>query len=84
MYPKLHAHEVSPPEAGHSGSTQPYGNSNFLPGKLDRKTATFLLDTGSITDLMSRRLFDTLNAQDRANLELYKRERGVHSVLWHN
>jgi len=53
---------VSPPETNRSRSTQPYGSSYFLPGKLLCKTATFLLDIGCTTNLLSRRLFDTLGA----------------------
>jgi len=60
-----------------SVSAQPYGNSYFLPGKLAGKAATFLLDTGCTTNLLTRRLFDTLSARDRANLEPYEREHGM-------
>jgi len=56
---------------------QPYGSSYFLPGKLAGKAATFLLDTGCTTILLSRRLFDTLSAKDRANLEPYEGEHGT-------
>jgi len=62
----------------HLVSAQPYGSSHFLPGKLAGKTTTFLLDTGCTKNLLSRRLFDTLSARDRANLELYE---GEHSTL---
>jgi len=54
-------------------STQPYGSSYFLPGKLAGKAATFLLDTRCTTNLLSRRLFDTLSA----SLEPYKGEHGT-------
>jgi len=58
-------------------SAQPYGSSYFLLGKLAGKAATFLLDTGCITNLLSRRLFDTLSARDRANQEPYEGEHGT-------
>jgi len=58
-------------------STQPYGSSYFLPGKLAGKAVTFLLDTGCTTNLLSRRLFDTLSARDRASLEPYERDHGT-------
>jgi len=72
-----HAHEVSPLEVNRSVSAQPYGSSYFSPGKLAGKTATFLLDTGYTTNLLSWRFFDTLNAGDRANLEPYEGEHGM-------
>jgi len=71
VHPKLHAYEVSPPEMSCSESTQPYGSSYFTPGKLNGKAATFLLDTWCTTNLLSRGLYDTLSARDRANLEPY-------------
>jgi len=55
-------------------SAQPYGSSYLLPGKLAGKAATFLLDIGCTTNLLSRRLFDTPSARDRTNLEPYERE----------
>jgi len=58
-------------------SAQPYGSSYFLPGKLAGKAVTFLLDTGCTTNLLSRRLFDTLSARDRASLEPYDVEYGT-------
>jgi len=56
---------------------QPYGSSYFLPGKLAGKAATFLLDTGCTTNLLSQRLFDTLSARDRASLKPYEGEHGT-------
>jgi len=41
------------------------------------KAVTFLLDTGCTTNLLSRRLFDTLSARDRASLEPYEGEHGT-------
>ena len=48
----------------------------FLPCKLAGKAATVLLDTGCTTNILSRRLFDTLSARDWANLEPYEEEHG--------
>jgi len=61
-----------------SRRTQPYGSSYFLPRKNLGKTATFLLDTECTTTLLSRRLFDTLGARERASLEPYE---GAHGTL---
>jgi len=60
-----------------SVSTQPCGSSYFLPCKLAGKAATFLLDIGCTTNLLSRRFFDTLNVGDQANLEPYEGELGT-------
>jgi len=68
---------VSPPETNRSRSTQPYGSSYFLPRKLSGKAVTFLLDTGCTTNLLSRRLFDTLGARERTSLEPYKGAHGT-------
>jgi len=76
--PALRAQVVSPPETTRSRSTQPYGSSYFLPGKILGKAATFLLDTGCTTNLLSRRLFDTLGGRERASLEPYE---GAHGTL---
>jgi len=48
------------------------------PKNFGGKAATFLLDTGCITNLLSRRLFDTLGARERASLVPYK---GAHGTL---
>jgi len=77
VHPQLHAHEMSPQETNRSVSAQPYGSSYFLPGKLTQKAVTFLLDTGCTTNLLSRRLFDTLSARDRVSLEPYEGEHGT-------
>jgi len=58
-------------------SAQPYRSSYFLPSKLAGKAATFLLDTGCTPNLLSRHLFDTLSARDRASLEPYEGEHGT-------
>jgi len=68
---------VSPTETTRSRSTQPYGSSYFLPGKILGKAATFLLDTGCTTSMLSRRLFDILGARERASLEPYERAHGT-------
>jgi len=60
-----------------SVSARPYGSSYFLPSKLAGKAGPFLLDTGCTTNLLSRRLFDTLSARDRANLKPYEGEHGM-------
>jgi len=56
---------------------QPYGGSYFLPGKIAGKVVTFLLDSGCTTNLLSRQLFETLSARDKAGLEPYDREHGM-------
>jgi len=76
--PAVQTQVVSPPETNRSRSVQPYGSSYFLPGKILGKAATFLLDTGCTTNLLSRRLFDTLGAREQASLEPYK---GAHGTL---
>jgi len=76
--PAVRTQVVSPPETNRSRSTQPYGSSYFLPEKLSGKAATFLLDTGCTTNLLSRRLFDTLGAREQASLEPYE---GAHGTL---
>jgi len=57
--------------------TQPHGNSYFLPGKIAGKPATFLLDSGCTTNLISRQLFDTLSTKVRNELEPYDGEYGT-------
>jgi len=76
--PAVRTQVVSSPEMTRSRSAQPYGSSYFLPRKISGKAATFLLDTGCTTNLLSRRLFDTLGARERASLEPYE---GVHGTL---
>jgi len=77
VHSQLHAHEVSPQETNRPVSAQPYGSSYFPPGKLAGKAVTFLLDTGCTTNLLIRRLFDTLSARDRASPEPYEGEHGT-------
>jgi len=76
--PAVRTQVVSPPETNRSRNTQLHGSSYFLHGKLSGKAATFLLDTGCTTNLLSRHLFDTLGARERASLEPYK---GAHGTL---
>jgi len=66
------------PETDCCRSAQPYGSSYFLPGKIAGKTATFLLDAGCTTNLLIRRLFDTLGTLKLVSLESYK---GVYGTL---
>lgn len=73
VHPKLHAPDVLLSE---TSRTQLYG-SHFLPGKLAGKVATFLLDTGCTTNLLSRCVFDTFSAENRAYLETYEGEHGM-------
>jgi len=68
--PRLTARAVQPQWV----RTQPHGNSYFLPGKIAGKAATFLLDSGCTTNLISRQLFDTLSAKVRSELEPYDGE----------
>jgi len=75
--PAVRTQVVSPSETNRCRSTQPYGSSYFLPGKILGKAATFLLDTGCTTNLLSRHLFDTLGAQKRASLEPYEDAHGT-------
>jgi len=75
--PTVVTQEVSPTEADQAESVQPYGSSYFPPGKNAGKTATFRLETGCTTNLLSRCLFDTLGAYMRAGLESYKRAHGT-------
>jgi len=82
VHPQLHAHEVSPQETNRSVNAQPYRSSYFLPGKLAGKAVTFLLGTGCTTNLLSRRLFDTLSARDRASLKPYEGEHGTLADGW--
>jgi len=56
---------------------QPHGNSYFLPSKIAGKAATFLLDSGCTTNLISRQLFDTLSAKLWGKMEPYKEEYGT-------
>jgi len=52
--------------------TQPHGNSYFLSGKIAGKPATFLLDSGCTTNLLSRQFFDTLSTKVKNGLEPYE------------
>jgi len=75
--PAVQTQVVSAPETSCSRSTQLYRSSYFLPGKILGKAATFLLDTGCTTNLLSRRLFDTLGDRKRASLEPYEDAHGT-------
>jgi len=76
--PAVRTQEVSLSETDRPRSTQPYGSCYFLPGKISGKAATFLVDTGCTTNLLSRRLFDTLGAGERASLKPHE---GTHGTL---
>jgi len=71
--PRNTAREVQPRQV----RTQPHGNSYFLQGKIAGKAATFLLDSGCTTSLISRQLFDTLSAKVSSELEPYDGEYGT-------
>jgi len=77
--PRPTAREVSPARAWHGERVrvQHHGNSYFLPGKIAGKAATFLLDSGCTTNLISRQLFDTLSARVRSEMEPYDGEYGT-------
>jgi len=76
--PRLTAREVSPVRVQPQRvRTQPHGNSYFLPVKIAGRAATFLLDSGCTTNLISRQLFDTLSAKVRCELEPYDGEYGT-------
>jgi len=73
------AREVLPARARHEERVQVqlHGNSYFLPGKLEGKAVTFLIDLGCTTNLISRQLFDTLSARVRGEMEPYEGEYGT-------
>jgi len=56
---------------------QPHGDSYFLPGKVTGKAVTFLLDSGCTTNLLSRRVFDTLPLKEKKGLAFYTGEPGT-------
>jgi len=53
---------------------QPHGYSYFLPGKVIGRGVTFLLDSGCTTNLLSRRVFNTLPLKERKELSPYTGE----------
>jgi len=63
----------------HAGEVrvQPHGNSYFLPGKVAGRDVTFLLETGCATNLLSRRVFNTLPLKERKELAPYTGEPGT-------
>jgi len=77
--PRPTAREVCPIRVQHEERvrTQPHGNSYFLPGKIADEAATFLLDSGCTTNLISCQLFDTLSARVRSEMEPYDEEYGT-------
>jgi len=78
-HPRPAAREVSPARVRHEGGirVQPHGNGYFLPGKITGKAVTFLLDSGCTTNLIGRRLFDTLSAKVQGEMEPYNGEYGT-------
>jgi len=81
--PRPTAREVSPIRVQPQRvRTQPHGNSYFLPGKIAGKAATFLLDSGCTTNLISCQLFNTLSAKVRSELEPYDGEYGTLADRW--
>jgi len=56
---------------------QPHGDSIFLPGKITGRDVTFLLDSGCTTNLLSRRVFNTLPPKERGELAPYTGEPGT-------
>jgi len=48
-----------------------------LPGKVAGKAVTFLLDSGCTTNLLSRRVFDTLPSKEEGALTPYTGEPGT-------
>jgi len=73
LIPRPTAREVQPRQV----RTQPHGSSYFLPAKIAGKPATFLLDSGYTTNLLSRQFFDTLSTKVRNGLEPYEGEYGT-------
>jgi len=63
----------------HTGEVrvQPHGDSYFLPGKVTGRDVTFLLDSGCTTNLLSRRVFNTLSLKERKELAPYTGEPGT-------
>jgi len=56
---------------------RPHGESYFLPGKITGKDVTFLLDSGCTTNLLSRRVFNTLPPKERRELAPYTEKPGT-------
>jgi len=63
----------------HAGEVrvQPHGDSYFLPGKVTGRAVTFLLDSGCTTNLLSRRVLNTLPLKERKKLAPYTGEPGT-------
>jgi len=63
----------------HAGEVrvQPHGDSYFLPGKVTGRDVTFLLNSGCTTNLLSRRVFNTLPLKERKELAPYTGEPGT-------
>ena len=63
----------------HTGEVrvQPHGDSYFLPGKVTGRDVAFLLDSGCTTNLLSKRVFNTLPLKERKELAPYTGEPGT-------
>jgi len=68
---------ILPKPSTRSVRVQPRGDSYFLPGKVAGRAVTFLLDSRCATNLLSRRVFDTLPPKDKAGMEPYTEEHGT-------
>ena len=55
-------------EENEDSHTRPYQACYFLPGRVEGKSALYLLDTGSNTNLMSKKFFDQLPARIREQM----------------
>jgi len=77
--PQAKKKAISSTENEHAGEVwvQPHGDSYFLPGKVAGKAVTFLLDSGFTTNLLRRRVFDTLPLKDRERMGPYDGEHGT-------
>jgi len=66
-------------ETEHAGEVrvQPHGDSYFLTEKVSGRPVTFLLNSGCTTNLLSRRVFDTLPPKERKELAPYTGEPGT-------
>ena len=51
---------------------KPHESSYFIPGKIDRCTANFLLDTGCTTNLLAKHVFDKLPMQIKDEVQSHE------------
>jgi len=64
-------HQVAKTKHAREVRVQAHKNSYFLPGKVTGRDVTFLLDSGCTTNLLSRRVFNTLPLKERKELAPY-------------